>query len=191
MHQMNRFWLQKEELGTAPKRLCWAFVLWVWCFWVHRKGGLTQVHADRWDHVRGDLGADWCMVSILFSVRLCCSRPPLLHSSFFFCVLVCLYSETKGMNREFQNVYFHYSTKSFITLAERENETERERVQVRHSCVVNMCVLLAGHVQEAGRWNPSTANYPNTINPNRCFTMLNAVTWRPDTCLAIPFLLLC
>lgn len=47
---------------------------------------------------------------------------------------------------------------------------------IRQSCVVDACVFLAVHVQEAGCWNPSTANYPNTINQNRCFNMSNAVT---------------
>lgn len=65
------------------------------------------------------------------------------------------------------------------SVSKLEGERGRQRVWTRSetaSCVLDVCVFLAVHVQEAECWNPSTANYPNTINPNRCFTTLNAVT---------------
>lgn len=117
------------------------------------------------------------------------------HVALFF-LFLCAWaqwegdSETKGINTEFQNIYFpdwYFNQLIYKTCKGRE---ESECVCVHESVLllcVCVCVFLAVHVQGAGCWNPSTANYPNTINPNRCFTMLNAVTWRPDACQAIPF----
>lgn len=153
------------------------------------KKGLIQVCADRWNHVGGNLRAAWRMVIMLFSVGLCCS---LVSSS--VCQRACAQrgeaQKRKAWTQTSRKSEFmiDLSAKPFVKLV-RSMPCKRVWVCAkkctRQSCVADVCVFLAVHVQEAGRWNQSTANYPNTINQNRCFSMSNAVTWRPDACQAI------
>ena len=128
------------------------------------------------------------MVTILFSVGLRCSLPPVLF--LLLCAQQGEAQKLKALTQTSRQSVFMIDlpTKSFFKTCKEYSlcaVCARTRVCVcvpvhvylyATVCKTGLCSFLAVHVQDAGCWNPSTANYPNTINQNRCFNMLNAVT---------------
>lgn len=168
-HQTSRF-------GPAERGIWQHTKMAVECFGFREKGAELR---STLTGAKGDVRAERHMVSILSWMVL----PSLSFNAPFFLLSVKASGQTSRTS-----VYFMILWQNRLLTLKGERACACVYKCITPSWALDMCVLLAVHVWKAKRWNPSTANDPNTVNPNRCFTVLNAVTWRPDAQRPIPFL---